>query len=249
MNLLLLPGILCDEAAWTPVVPHLRGVASCSVAGYGDADNLAEMARRVLARAPERFAIAGHSMGARVAMEVYRSAPERVAGLALLDTGYQSLPPGASGEQERSRRMALVALARAEGMRAMGREWLRGMVPPTRLADVALVEAILAMVDRSTPERFAAQVRALLARPDLSGLLPTVRVPTLVACGREDAWSPLPQHEAIAALVPGSRLVIFDHCGHMAPMERPDAVAHALADWLKMQGPARACSLPAQQGA
>jgi pimeloyl-ACP methyl ester carboxylesterase len=232
MNLLLLPGLLCDDAAWAPVVARLRGIADCRVAGYGDADSLAAMAQRALADAPARFALAGHSMGARVAMEVYRQAPERVSGLALLDTGYQALPAGNAAEQERARRLALVDLARVDGMRTMGREWMQPMVHPARLADAPLVEAILAMVERSTPDRFVAQVRALLARPELTGLLQSVRVPTLVACGREDAWSPVAQHEAIAALVPGSRLAIFDDCGHMSTMEQPEAVARALAQWL-----------------
>jgi pimeloyl-ACP methyl ester carboxylesterase len=234
MNLLFLPGLLCDEAAWLPVVPHLQGIAHCRSVDYGDADSLPEMARRVLADAPARFAIAGHSMGARVALEVYRMAPRRVNRLALLDTGYQALPAGAAGEQERTRRHALVALARAEGMRTMGREWMRPMVHPARLADAPLVEAMLAMVERRTPDQFAAQIRALLERNDLTELLRSVRVPTLVACGRDDAWSPVAQHQAIAALVPGSRVAIFDDCGHMAPMERPTAVADALAGWLRI---------------
>jgi len=244
MNLLLLPGLLCDDAAWLPVLPHLQGIADCRSVDYGDADSLPEMARRVLADAPAQFAIAGHSMGARVALEVYRTAPRRVTRLALLDTGYQALPAGAAGEQERSRRMALVALARADGMRVMGPEWMRPMVHPARLADAPLVEAILAMVERRTPDQFAAQIRALLARTDLTELLRSVRVPTLVACGREDAWSPVAQHEAIAALVPGSRLAIFDGCGHMAPMERPVAVAEALATWLNIAvaAPVPACA-------
>jgi pimeloyl-ACP methyl ester carboxylesterase len=234
MNLLLLPGLLCDGAAWLPVVPHLQGVIDCRGADYGDASSLPEMARRVLADAPAQFAVAGHSMGARVALEVYRMAPRRVTRLALLDTGYQALPAGAAGEQERARRMALVTLARAEGMRAMGREWMRPMVHPARLGDAPLVESILAMVERRTPDQFAGQIRALLERTDLAELLRSVRVPTLVACGREDAWSPVAQHEAIATLVPGSRLAIFDDCGHMAPMERPEAVAQALIGWLDM---------------
>jgi pimeloyl-ACP methyl ester carboxylesterase len=243
MNLLLLPGLLCDDAAWLPVVPHLQGIVDCRSVDYGDASSLAEMARRVLADAPAEFAIAGHSMGARVALEVYRTAPRRVTRLALLDTGYQALPPGAAGEEERARRQALVALARAEGMRAMGREWMRPMVHPARLGDAPLVEAILAMVERRTPQQFAAQIRALLERNDLTELLRSVRVPTLVGCGRDDAWSPVAQHEAIAALVPGSRLAIFDDCGHMAPMERPAAVADALAAWLRIAvvAPAPAC--------
>jgi pimeloyl-ACP methyl ester carboxylesterase len=244
MNLLLLPGLLCDDAAWSPVAARLSGVARCSVADYGDAGSLAEMARRVLSVAPAHFAVAGHSMGARVALEAYRLAPERVTRLALLDTGYQALPAGAAGDQERARRQALVARARADGMRAMGREWMRPMIHPSRRADAPLVEAILAMVERRSPDQFAGQVRALVDRADLTDLLRSVRVPTLVGCGREDAWSPVAQHEAIAALVPGSRLVTFEECGHMAPMERPDAVARALADWLRepVAAKERACA-------
>jgi hypothetical protein len=56
MHLLLLPGLLCDDAVWRPVVPHLRGIADCGVADCGDADSLPEMARRVLADAPARAA-------------------------------------------------------------------------------------------------------------------------------------------------------------------------------------------------
>jgi pimeloyl-ACP methyl ester carboxylesterase len=244
MNLLLLPGLLCDEAAWLPVVPHLQRIVDCRIVDYGDASSLPAMARRVLADAPAQFAIAGHSMGARVALEVCRAAPRRVTWLALLDTGYQALPAGAAGEQERARRQALVALARAEGMRAMGREWMRPMVHPARLGDAPFVESILAMVERRTPEQFAGQIRALLERDDLTELLRSVRVPTLVACGRDDAWSPVAQHETIAALVPGSRLAIFDECGHMAPMERPVAVADALATWLRIAvaAPVPACA-------
>lgn len=192
------------------------------------------MAARVLAEAPPIFALAGHSMGGRVALEVLRQAPRRVTRLALLDTGYRGRPDGSAGDEERTRRLALLALARRDGMRAMGREWMRAMVHPARLADGALCEAILAMIERQSPESYAAQIDALLARPDVSALLRTIRVPTLVACGRDDAWSPLPQHRDIAALVPGSRLVVFDDCGHMAPMERPEAVAAALIGWLAM---------------
>ena len=231
-TLLLLPGLLCDRASWSPVLPALAAHAQCEVPDYSGESSLAAMAARVLEHAPARFALAGHSMGGRVALEVLRREPQRVTRLALLDTGYRGRPDGGAGDDERARRRALLDLARRDGMRAMGREWMRAMVHPARLSDAALCEAILAMVERQTPDRYAAQIDALLGRPDVSALLRTIRVPTLVACGRDDAWSPLPQHEEIAALAPASRLVVFADCGHMAPMERPEAVAAALIDWL-----------------
>ena len=182
------------------------------------------MAERALAEAPPTFALAGHSMGGRVALEIVRRARERVSRLALLDTGFRPRPAGAAGEDEKARRLALLALARAEGMRAMAREWVRPMVHPDRLADIALIEAILDMLERRTPAEFAGQIEALLARPDATPLLPSIRCPTLVLCGRDDAWSTLAQHEEMAARIPGARLAVVERCGHMAPMERPREV-------------------------
>src|SRR5204863_9188657 len=111
MNLLLLPGLLCDRAVWAPVLPELGAIAQCDVAEYSAARSLVAMAERILDDAPPTFALAGHSMGGRVALEIVRRAPERVERLALLDTGYRARPGGVAGEQERARRMALLALA------------------------------------------------------------------------------------------------------------------------------------------
>jgi pimeloyl-ACP methyl ester carboxylesterase len=88
------------------------------------------------------------------------------------------------------------------------------------------------MVKRSTPETFANQQRALLDRPDARAALSSIRCPTLVLCGREDTWSPVSQHEEIAAAIPGANLVIVEDCGHMSTVEQPHAVTRALRDWL-----------------
>ena len=96
------------------------------------------------------------------------------------------------------------------------------------------------MVARQTPDHYAAQIDALLARPDVDRRCCAASAcRRSIACGRQDAWSPLAQHEEIASLVPGSTLVVFDDCGHMAMMERPDAVAAALVAWLVRAGRGR----------
>jgi pimeloyl-ACP methyl ester carboxylesterase len=234
MKLLLLPGLLCDRAVWAPIVPHLEAIARCDVPDYSDARSLASMAGRVLTDAPATFALAGHSLGGRVALEIVRRAPERVERLALLDTGFRARPPGAAGEEERVRRMALLALAQQQGMREMARKWVQPMVHPARLTNVTLIDAILDMFERRSSEQFAGQIEALLARPDASTLLPTIACPTLVLVGREDSWAAPAQHEEMAAMIPKSELVIVESCGHMAPMECPDAVAGALLAWMRM---------------
>ena len=233
MNLLLLGGLLCDRAAWAPMLPQVQRVADCSIPDYADETSLGAMAERVLAGAPPTFAVAGHSMGGRVALEIVRRAPERVERLALLDTGCRARPPGAVGDAERTGRLALLASARERGMRAMARTWVQPMVHPERLADAALIEAILDMFARRTPLQFAGQIEALLARPDATDVLGSLTCPTLVLCGREDGWAPPSQHEEMAALIPGGRLAVLDRCGHMAPMERPDTVGEALVEWLQ----------------
>lgn len=229
--LVLLPGVLCDAAAWAAVVRHLPGV-DCRVDALPDHDDVGHIASEVLASAPARFALAGHSLGGRVALEMVRRAPERVARLALLDTGYAPRPAGEAGEAERRHRHALLALARERGMGAVGARWSEPMVHPSRLADRPLMDDLLAMIARSTPDRFARQIAALLARPDASPVLAAIRCPTLVLCGRDDAWAPLAQHQELARRIAGSVLAVVDACGHMSPMERPSEVAASLRAWL-----------------
>lgn len=232
-HLLLLPGLVCDQGVWQQQIDALSDVAACVCADYGSLDSLTAMADAALRIAPERFSVAGHSMGGRVAMEVYRLAPHRVARIALLNTGYLPLAPGAAGEEERRKRGDLVALAESQGMRPMLERWLPPMIDSKRHGDAALVNSITDMMSRKTPEIFAAQVRALLARRDATLVLEQIRCPALLITGREDGWSGPAQHQAMAARIPGSKLVIVPDCGHMSTLERPEAVSAALRDWIE----------------
>jgi pimeloyl-ACP methyl ester carboxylesterase len=230
-HLLLLPGLACDAEVWKHQARALGKITGVQVADYGASDSIQEMARVAIEKAPGRFALAGHSMGGRVAMEVFRGAPERVVGLALLDTAYKPLQPGEAGECEKAERAGYVNIAQTQGMRAMARTWLQKMVHPSRLTDQPLIESIVEMLARKSSEIFAGQIKALLGRPDATPLLAAARCPTLVLCGREDAWSVLDVHRDMAARIPNARLAIIENCGHMATMERPEAVTAALAEW------------------
>ena len=232
----LVPGLMCDEVVWTHQVQALADVADIQVAINGARDSLGAMAEAIIAQAAPRFAIAGHSMGGRVALEVIRRVPERVIALALLDTGHQPLAGGEAGEREVAGRLALVEKSRRQGMRAMGWEWLQGMVYPSRLSDAMLVNAILDMIARKTPELYAAQTQALIQRPDATPLLAKIRCPTLCLCGQEDLWSPPRRHQEMCELINGSSLTVVPYCGHMSTMEQPAAVSDALRSWLLAAG-------------
>src|SRR5947208_2791497 len=96
----------------------------------------------------------------------------------------------------------------------------------------AMADSILEMIARKTPDIFAAQIKALLSRPDATAVLSQIRCPALVLCGRQDFWSVLARHEQMAAMIPNSRLVVIENCGHMSTMERPAEVTAALREWL-----------------
>jgi pimeloyl-ACP methyl ester carboxylesterase len=230
-HVLFLPGLACDADTWTHQTKSFAARTAVTVIDYSLADSITKMAEIALAAAPDRIAVAGHSMGGRVAFEIMRLAPERVAGVALLDTAYRGFPGGEAGDREIAKRAELVNIARTKGMRAMAEFWMPGIIHPDRQSDAALTQAILTMMSRKTPEIFAAQIKALLGRPDATAQLAAIRCPTLVLCGRKDTWSPLAAHEEIVAAIPGSHLAIIENCGHMAPMERPEEVTAALSTW------------------
>ena len=149
-TVVLLPGLLCDEAVWAAQCAALSGWR-CVVPSYSLRDSIEAMARGVLDEVPaERFSLAGHSMGARVALEVMRLAPRRIERLALLDTGLDPLAPGPDGARERAQREALLAMARAQGMRAMGLQWAPNMVLPAHRRE-PVFDDILAMIERKSP--------------------------------------------------------------------------------------------------
>lgn len=227
-NVYLLSGLLCDATVWAPLIPGLEQVAEVCPVDFRGFDDISAMAEHVLESASDHFALVGHSMGARVALEVCRRAPERVERLALLSTG---IHPAKPGEQEARQR--LIDLAHSEGMAALADRWLPPMMMEASRENPVLMQPLLDMVHRMTPTIYEQQVNALLNRPDAGPQLEDIRCPVLVGVGRQDQWSPLSQHELIASRITNSRLVVFDNSGHMAPFEAAEQVLTALINWLK----------------
>lgn len=227
--LLFLPGLICDERVFAPQLAAFPG--SRAVASYGLADTIAEMAGIALAQAPDRFDLFGHSMGGRIALEVYRQAPQRVRRLALCSTGIHPL-----GDGEPAKRRALQQIGYDGGFEALVDAWLPPMVAERNRGSAAYAE-MRRMSLEAGQERFDAQIAALLGRPEVATLLPQIACPTLVMTGALDTWSPPAQHEAIAAAIPDSQLVIVPGAGHMVLREAPAEVNQAIARWLQM--PAR----------
>ncbi len=186
------------------------------------------MARRTLDRAPERFALAGLSMGGYAALEIIRQAPERVTRLALLDTNARANTP----EQAQSRR-DLMALAESGRFLGISDKLLPMFIHPRRLADQGLCDLVKSMAEHVGKEAFLRQETALLARDDARDRLAAISCPTLVLCGRQDILTPPDLHEEIASAIPNATLVILPDCGHLSTLERPRKVTLHLQAWLE----------------
>ena len=224
--LVFVPGLISDETVWRPAA-DLLAPYPVAFADVTRASSITDMAEETLERHPGTLLVAGHSMGGRVALEMARLAPDRVVGLALFDSGYHPRKDG-----EAAKRQYFIDLANTRGMAALLDEWLPPMIAPARNSDTRLMIQLRDMASRMTPEIHERQLRALLGRPDAWPQLAEVECPVLVAVGRQDGWSPLAQHQAMAGALPNSQLVVIENAGHFAPIEQPDATASALRNWL-----------------
>ncbi len=229
-HLIILPGSMCDEWAYRQQIEALSGDHEIEVPHLLEASSIDAMAEQVLARAPERFALAGHSMGGRVALEVVRRAAGRIGALALIATTVHPVREG-----EGPRRQTQIDLAREQGMTALARMWLPRVVHPARQQDTALMQGLERMYARFTPEDYEREVKALLQRPDPRSVLAEIRCPTLVLSGREDPLCAPEQSQALAAQIAGATLVIVEECAHFPSLEQPRAVTQALTRLLRDQ--------------
>lgn len=225
--LVLLPGLLCDQALWQSQIEGLADLADPSVADLTQDASLPAMAARVLAAAPPRIALAGLSMGGYVAQEIMRRAPERVERLALLDTNARADRP-----DQTARRRDLIALARRGRFKGVTKRLLPYLIHPDRLDDTPLTGVVMGMAERIGREAFLRQEEAIMGRLDGLEDLRRIVCPTLILCGAQDVLTPPKVHREMADRIPHARFVVIENCGHLSTLERPDEVTAALRDWL-----------------
>src|SRR5260221_156958 len=227
--LLLLPGLLCDGALFEAQIAALADVAAPIVGDLTRHDSVAGMAAAMLGEMPEYFSLAGLSMGGYVAQEIMRQAPHRVIRLALLDTSAQT-----DTEEQRTRRHGLIELAGIGHFKGVTPRLLPLLIHQDHLADQKLVDTVIGMAERVGHDGFVRQQTAIMGRPDGRADLKRIACPTLVLCGRQDALTPVALHEEMAAAIRGARLVVIENCGHLSPLEQPEAVTAAIRDWLAL---------------
>ena len=228
MPILLVPGLAGSPRIYAPVAPPMWRFGPVTVANHIRDDNMGAIARRILAEAPPRFVLAGHSMGGYIAFEIMRQAPERVAKLALMNTQARPDSPEAT-----TRRRGQIARAQAGEFHAILDELFGVFVHPSRRDNAELRQLVHDMGDDVGPEAFVRQQMAVISRPDSRPALAWIKCPTLVLSSDEDNTVPNSLSTEMANGIPGAKLVIIPDCGHLTPLEQPQATADALVEWLR----------------
>jgi pimeloyl-ACP methyl ester carboxylesterase len=229
LPVVLIPGLAGSPRIYAPVLPALwRCGGPVTVAHHIRDDSMAAIAWRILAGAPARFALAGHSMGGYIAFEIMRQAPDRVAKLALINTQARADSPEAT-----ERRTRQIGQAEAGQLHGVLDELYPGFVHPSRREDAGLQRIVHDMGDDVGAAGFVHQQRAIMARADSRPTLGTVRCPTLVISGDSDNTIPNSLSQEMADGIAGAKLLIIPDCGHLPQIEQPAATAAALADWLR----------------
>ena len=228
MPILLVPGLACSPRIYAPVVPALWRFGPVTVANHIRDDNMGAIARRILAEAPPRFALAGHSMGGSIALEIMRQAPDRVARLALLNARARPDTPEAIG-----RRRGQMARAQNGEYHAVLDELFAIFVHPSRRDDAALYRLVRDMGEDVGADAFVRQQTAIMGRPDSRPMLASIACPTLVLSSDHDDTVPNSQSKEIADGIHGANFVVLTDCGHLSQLEQPEATTSAMVDWMR----------------
>ncbi|HEX7789663.1 MAG TPA: alpha/beta fold hydrolase [Afipia sp.] len=229
LPVVLVPGLACSPRIYDPQIPSLWREGPVFIANHARGGDMAAIARRILAEAPLRFALAGHSMGGYIVLEMFRQAPERVARLALLNTSARPEIPELS-----EKRRAWISEVKQGGYRAVLDRLFANYVHPSRIGDAGLKKIVLDMADDVGPDAFVWQLEAITGRSDSRPTLATIKCPTLVLTSDTDNMMPADASSEMANGIPGAKLVKIADCGHLTQLEKPQAVTDALLDWLEM---------------
>ena len=220
--LVLIPGLLSDKTAWGYQAKHLSDIADATIISFHNEDTPDKMVQAILDQSPSQFALAGHSMGGWLALEVMRYAPERVAKLCLLNT---TARPDSPDKLERRKQM--IQMAKKGECFELAMQMSNALV-----FQESVKKEVQEMFLRRAPLRLICDQKAMIQRGDCFSILPTIQVPTLIIHARQDQVFTLEMHEEMKNLIPNAKLAIVEDSGHMSPMEQPETVTRLMRHWL-----------------
>ncbi|MCZ4353523.1 alpha/beta fold hydrolase [Roseovarius aestuarii] len=226
--LVLLPGMMCDARVFGPQLAAFSPDNAVTIAPITMGDRVEEIASNLLDVLPRKFALAGMALGANVAMELLRRAPDRVCRIALMDTNAFAETPQSAADLE-----PLIIKLRAGNLAG----FVDGMLPSTHLAPgpmrAQVMELVHDMADHLGADVIIKQARAMQRRRDYQAVLRRCKMPALVLCGAHDGATPIKRHSFLADLIPYAQLSVIEGAGHLPTLEQPDRTTEALRAWMK----------------
>lgn len=237
--LVFLHGVGGGHDAWQRQVAHFSALGYRCLAwdqpGYGatptvEPYDLAHItdALRALVRPHAPVVLVGHSMGGFIVQETYARSPELVRALVLCFTS-----PAFAGGTAFAKQFVAARIAPLDEGKSMA-EVAASLMPTMRGArsdpqGLALAERIMSKVP---PDTYRKAV-SLLTTFDRRANLANMRVPTLLIAGSDDTTAPAKVMQKMAQAIPGAEYIELAGCGHLGPMDQPEAFNRALADFLK----------------
>jgi pimeloyl-ACP methyl ester carboxylesterase len=233
LSLVAIGGTLCDERVWQDCLPLLPVPYRVVTSGRLLSGTLAagttmqSYAEALLSELPDRFALAGFSLGGLVALEMARQQPDRIAGLALIAAG-----AGAEQPEGAERRRAWERYAAVSGLSAHFDEDLWPLYSARSMTVLPFRKLLRDMAETTGIELYRLQNDLALTRSDSFGMLASLRAPLLLATGADDVVCPRERHQAVVA---GAEMVerhVIPGCGHFLPLERPEQLARIMETWI-----------------
>lgn len=219
--LVLLTGLLSNNALWKHQASELSEIASIQM--ISSTQNTPEaMIQAILEAAPPTFALAGHSMGGWLCLEVIRRAPSRVSRLCLLNTTARS-----DSEEKRKKRLEMIQRTKQGKFKELVEEFIEYFV-----FNPSVKNDVKKMFLEVGPATFIAQEEAMLARQECLSILPMISCPTLVVHAAKDRIFSLEEQRELSDGVQNGTLTTIENSGHMSPMEKPQEITNLLRSWL-----------------
>jgi len=219
--LILVSGLLCNELVWSHQIKNLKDLALIEAISPNQ-DTPQKMVEDILKNAPAQFALAGHSMGGWLCLEVMRQAPERVTHLCLLNT---TAKPDTLAKK--AKRKELIHRVENGQFSDVVEELVDSFI-----FDTSSKEKVKKMLQNSGKQDFINEENSMLQREECLSILPTIHCPTLVVHAEKDKIFTLEDHQELASNIVKSKLSILKDCGHMSTMEKPKAITSLMRLWL-----------------
>lgn len=219
--LVLLTGLLSNKRLWIHQVSHLSDIADPQIISCAQ-DTPQKMIQAILDEAPPKFALAGHSMGGWLCLEIMKTAKSRVKKLCLLNTPWKM-----DSEEKKILRQKWVHKAEKGNFRDVVKEILENfVVNPVMKSDVEKMFLEVGI------EAFINQEKAMIARSECQSVLPSISCPTLAIHAMQDTIASLEEHRELTYQIPDAKLALVEDSGHMSPLEMPQAITSLMRFWL-----------------